>query len=83
MENINKRYMNIEDLEVYLGIPKSTLYKMVENLEIPFNRVGTKTIRFDVRVIDAWMEKKTVKPANRENKFFVPDNGVDRMQKAI
>lgn len=56
-----RRYMNIDDLAVYLGVGKSTLYGMVAKRQIPFIQFGGKrTIKFDLRVIEKWMEKQLI-----------------------
>lgn len=59
-----KRFLNIEELSLYLGTPKSTLYKMIMERRIPFIKFGGKrAIKFDVRAIDTWMERQIVRAA--------------------
>lgn len=50
--------MTVAECAEYLGIGKRTLYRMVANEAIPFARLGTKLIRFDKDVIDAWVQAK-------------------------
>ena len=47
--------LTIEELAVYLKIPKSTLYKLVREGKIPSQKVG-RHWRFSKRSIDQWFE---------------------------
>ena len=47
--------LTIEDLSVYLKIPKSTLYKLVREGKVPGQKVG-RHWRFRKRAIDRWLE---------------------------
>lgn len=64
MEAVNaglpKRYLNVDEVALYIGVPKSTVYRLVEARNIPFNRVGKATLRFDIKAIDKWMERRLV-----------------------
>jgi excisionase family DNA binding protein len=46
--------MTIEELSVYLKIPKSTLYKQAQDGKIPGQKIG-KQWRFARKAIDRWM----------------------------
>ena len=52
-----KEVMNIKDLAEYLGVSVWTLYRKVENKEIPAAKVGTQW-RFSKSVIDIWLSDK-------------------------
>jgi excisionase family DNA binding protein len=52
--------MTLEDLSVYLKIPKSSLYKIVREGTIPAQKIG-KHWRFDRKAIDAWMSNGTLR----------------------
>ena len=66
MENIidtihlPKRYLNAFELAGYLGKSKWWVYGMVKRRKIPFVQIGRQP-RFDVKVIDNWMAKNTIK----------------------
>jgi excisionase family DNA binding protein len=63
-QTLTKRFLNIDELSTYLGTPKSTLYKMIMERRIPFIKFGGKrAVKFDVRAIDAWMERQIVRAA--------------------
>lgn len=47
--------LTIEELSVYLKIPKSTLYKLVREGAVPCQRLG-KHWRFHKDAIDEWMK---------------------------
>lgn len=51
---MKKQFLDTEGLSEYLPIGKSTIYKKVAKNEIPFHKVGTKTL-FDVDEIDTWV----------------------------
>ena len=46
--------LTIEELSVYLKIPKSTLYKLVREGKVPSQKVG-RHWRFHRRAIDNWL----------------------------
>ncbi len=60
--------LTIKELSAYLKIPKSTLYKLVREGNIPSQKIG-RHWRFRKRAIDRWLEE------TRANK---PDSGGDR-----
>jgi excisionase family DNA binding protein len=57
----DKRLLSVEEVANYLKIPKSTLYKMCSEREIPCAKIG-KHWRFDKKLIDEWFVGKTLNP---------------------
>lgn len=57
MENKSDNVLAIEELSVYLKIPKSTLYKLVREGKIPAQKVG-RHLRFLRESIDEWMKRQ-------------------------
>jgi excisionase family DNA binding protein len=55
-QKIEPRLLSIKELALYMSLPVSTLYAMVEKKQIPFKRFGKKSIRFDRKEIDAWID---------------------------
>ena len=49
--------LTIDDLALYLRIPKSTLYKLAREGKVPANKVG-RHWRFQKRSIDRWLERE-------------------------
>jgi len=47
--------LTIEELSVYLKIPKSTLYKIVREGKVPCQKIG-RHWRFRKEAIDRWLE---------------------------
>ena len=47
--------LTIDELSIYLKIPKSTLYKLVREGKIPCQKVG-RHWRFRKEAIDKWLE---------------------------
>jgi len=55
--------MSIEDLAVYLGDSKRTIYKYIASGDCPpYIRISAKNIKFDRADVDAWLESKKVIP---------------------
>ncbi|MGD0229844.1 MAG: helix-turn-helix domain-containing protein [Syntrophorhabdales bacterium] len=57
MENTPDNVLTIEELSVYLKIPKSTLYKLVREGKIPAQKVG-RHLRFLRESIDQWLKRQ-------------------------
>ena len=74
---MDRRYLTVNDLSVYLGIKPKTLYSRVK--EIPHYKVG-RLIRFKREDVDAWMEQHRV--AKTEKTLTVPENGSEHVQEA-
>lgn len=58
-EDMEKRYINAEELSVYLGVSKTTVYYWVSQKKIPY--IKRARLRFDLKDIDKWMAEKKVK----------------------
>jgi len=59
MVSTNIAIMNADEVSRWLRIPKSTLYKMCAEGQIPCTKIG-KHWRFDREVIEKWFQKKVV-----------------------
>ncbi|ALA60731.1 helix-turn-helix domain-containing protein [Nitrospira moscoviensis] len=51
-------------LPEYTGLSVHTLYTMVSQRRIPYVKAGRLT-KFDLKAIDAWIERSSVKPLSR------------------
>jgi len=55
--------MSIEDLAIYLGVAKRTIYKYLADGDCPpYIKLSSKNISFDRADVDAWLESKKVYP---------------------
>ncbi len=62
--------MSIEDLAVYLGDSKRTIYKYIASGDCPpYIRISAKNIKFDRADVDAWLESKKVFPKSEVKKM--------------
>jgi excisionase family DNA binding protein len=62
--------MSIEDLAVYLGDSKRTIYKYIASGDCPpYIRISAKNIKFDRADVDAWLESKKVFPKSGGKKI--------------
>jgi len=65
--------MSIEDLAVYLGVSKRTIYKYLADGDCPpYIKLSTKNISFDRADVDAWLESKKVYPPNAAERASDP-----------
>lgn len=53
----DERWLSVDDVAVYLGIRRGTVYKWVERLGLPTRKVG-RLLKFRRAEIDAWVEKR-------------------------
>lgn len=54
MPKRNESVMTIDDLSVYLKVPKSTLYKLAQEGKVPGQKVG-RHWRFHKVAVDGWL----------------------------
>ncbi len=52
-----EQVMTLEDLATYLKLPKSTVYKLVQEGRIPGQKLG-KQWRFGRAAIDRWLDSE-------------------------
>ena len=60
MEEKQDDVLTIDELSIYLKIPKSTLYKLVREGRVPCQKVG-RHWRFRKEAINRWLEETRVK----------------------
>ena len=58
-------WLDLDQLVAYLGVPKSTLYKLLQRGELPGHKVG-KLWRFDRDEVDEYIKSGRKKDAIRE-----------------
>ncbi len=59
--------LTIEELSIYLKIPKSTLYKLVREGKVPAQKVG-RHWRFRKKSIDRWLDETRVEEPDTKGK---------------
>jgi uncharacterized protein len=59
MRMADDRWLSVDDVAVYLGIRRGTVYKWVERLGLPARKVG-RLLKFRRPEIDDWVEKRSV-----------------------
>lgn len=60
---VTPEVMTIQELALYLRLAVETLYKKVQNHEIPFTKVGN-LLRFTKPSIDQWLARNTITPSD-------------------
>lgn len=61
---ITPRLLTPDQAAEYLGTTRGALLKLAQRRRIPFVRQGPKTLRFDVRQLDEWIDDHTVEAAS-------------------
>lgn len=56
-----RQYLTLSALCEYLSVSKWTIYRLINNREIPFVAIGKRVYRFDREAIDEWMKKNSMK----------------------
>lgn len=56
-KSVTEQVFTIDDLSVYLKVPKGTLYKLAQEGKLPGQKVG-RHWRFHREVVDRWLAKK-------------------------
>ncbi len=56
---MERRFLSIKELSVYLGVTVGTLYSWVCYRKIPYIKMGRLT-KFDLREIEEWVKKRRV-----------------------
>jgi excisionase family DNA binding protein len=54
-------WLDLDQLEQYLRVPKSTLYRLAQQRRIPGHKVG-RAWRFDREEVDEWIKSGGSKP---------------------
>lgn len=55
--DIDQNILNADEVSTWLRIPKSTLYKLCTEGEIPCAKIG-KHWRFDRAVVESWFDRR-------------------------
>jgi excisionase family DNA binding protein len=58
---MERRFIGVKELAVYLGIKVDTVYAWVSARRIPFRKLG-KLVKFDLKEVDLWVDRMIVKP---------------------
>lgn len=66
-------WLSLEDLEDYIKIPKSTLYRLLQQGRLPGHKVG-RAWRFDQNEIDEWIKAGGSKPGSPSKEMSNRDN---------
>lgn len=55
--NVNNEIMTVKDLAGYLKLNYQTVYKKIQNHQIPGSKIG-RTWRFQKSIIDRWLSEE-------------------------
>jgi len=59
-----RRLLTVREAADYLSVTPMALYQKVWRQQIPFVRLGSKSIRFDKIEIDSWIHSQSIRPSN-------------------
>jgi excisionase family DNA binding protein len=52
---LDDRWLSVEEISQYLGVKRDTIYKWLENRQMPAHKVG-RLWKFQKREIDLWVK---------------------------
>lgn len=59
---MDARYLSPDQVVAYLSLPsRKALYGLVGRKQIPYTRLGNRTLRFDRIELELWLSRRTVK----------------------
>ena len=61
---INKHFLNSKELAAYFGVSLKTIYRRIENRELPFYKIGG-CIRFKKEDVDNYLNKVLVESVSK------------------
>jgi len=67
----NKEVLSLEDLSIYTGLSKSTIYELTSQSKIPHYKPNGKKIFFDREEINSWL---------KQNKIYTEDSFLNSFQ---
>lgn len=65
-----KKFLDMNGITEYLYLSKSKIYKLVSNNEIPYIKIGSRTL-FDAEQIDKWVRRGGVMDENLPQYFNI------------
>lgn len=60
-----ERWLSVEEIALYLGISKETVYRWLDRGKIPAHRIG-KLWKFQTSEVDAWIRAGGAVPDDRK-----------------
>ena len=61
----NERWLSVDEIALYLGVKRDTVYKWIHRKDLPGHKVG-RLWRFRIAEVDSWVTKDRMK--NRSKK---------------
>lgn len=68
---LNKSVLNFDEVAVYTGLSKSTLYKLTSSKKIPHYKPSGKLLYFDRKELDSWLLQNRVHTTEEINQQAV------------
>lgn len=59
IQSLKNKIMSAEEVSKWLRIPRSTLYRLCSDGQIPCTKIG-KHWRFDRSLVESWFERKVM-----------------------
>lgn len=56
-----EKLLSYQDLEIWLNVPRATLYSLVHRRAIPHHRLGGRLVRFEETRIQEWLDSDKVR----------------------
>lgn len=59
---VHRRWLSVADAAEYLSVAPRTLVRLLDQGAIPRHRLGTRSVRIDLRELDRYMEDQVEQP---------------------
>ncbi len=56
--NVENKFLNVDELAVYLGVSKNTIYWWTTTKKVPYNKLG-RLVRFNLDNINSWLQENS------------------------
>jgi excisionase family DNA binding protein len=67
---VEGKLWNVTEVAEFLGLARGSIYHLVSKGSIPCTHLGSRCLRFEPRVIEAWVAEQSEKPEG----FIYPRN---------
>lgn len=80
MGDADPDWMSSDDTKRYLGVAQRTLYRLVDQEELPAYRLG-RVIRFRRHEVDAWIQAQRIVPGDLRHLYPATDDPASMSQR--
>jgi len=75
--NMNTRWVSVDDVAQYLGVARDTVYRWIEKKGLPAHRIG-RLWKFQLSEIDAWVKSDGIGSPNNQLSSYDKGKIIDK-----